>query len=87
MVDGMPILKTTCLIAFKAKAWLDLRERKLNDEHVDSKNIKKHKNDVFRKSRYRNGKDFLNLKTALIFNEIHPVLLRIPGGFSIFCNL
>ena len=27
MVDGMPILKTTCLIAFKAKAWLDLRER------------------------------------------------------------
>lgn len=39
------------------------------------------------KSRYRNGKDFLNLKTALIFNEIHPVLLRIPGGFSIFCNL
>lgn len=48
MVDGMPILKTTCLIAFKAKAWLDLRERKLNDEHVDSKNIKKHKNDVFR---------------------------------------
>ena len=27
------------------------------------------------------------MKTALIFNEIHPVLLRIPGGFSIFCNL
>ncbi len=36
------------LIPFKAKAWLDLKERKLNGEQVDSKNIKKHKNDVFR---------------------------------------
>lgn len=30
-----------CLIPFKAKAWLDLKERKLNGEQVDSKNIKK----------------------------------------------
>ena len=37
-----------CLIPFKAKAWLDLKERKLNGDQVDSKNIKKHKNDVFR---------------------------------------
>ena len=37
-----------CLIPFKAKAWLDLSERKANGEMVDSKNIKKHKNDVFR---------------------------------------
>lgn len=67
--------------------WMDMTDRRAVGEHVDSKNVKKHKNDVFRKSRYRNGKDFLNMKTALIFNEIHPVLLRIPGGFSIFCNL
>ena len=33
---------------FKAKAYLDLSERKKNDEMIDSKNIKKHKNDVFR---------------------------------------
>lgn len=66
---------------------MDMTDRRAVGEHVDSKNIKKHKNDVFRKSRYRNGKDFLNLKTALVFNIIHPVLLRIPGGFSIFCNL
>ena len=37
-----------CLIPFKAKVWLDLKERKLNGDQVDSKNIKKHKNDVFR---------------------------------------
>ena len=36
------------LIPFKAKAWIDLTNRKAAGEHVDSKNIKKHKNDVFR---------------------------------------
>ena len=36
------------LIPFKAKAWMDLTNRKAAGEHVDSKNIKKHKNDVFR---------------------------------------
>lgn len=48
ILDGIPVLKPTCLIPFKAKAWLDLSERKLKGEKVDSKNIRKHKNDVFR---------------------------------------
>ncbi len=48
LIDGVPVLQPTCLIPFKAKAWLDLNERKLQGEHVDSKNIRKHKNDVFR---------------------------------------
>ncbi|WCM48958.1 hypothetical protein OH720_18275 [Pseudomonas sp. WJP1] len=35
------------LIPFKAKAWLDLSQRKMNGEgRIDSKNIKKHRNDV-----------------------------------------
>lgn len=48
MVDEVPVLNITCLIPFKAKAYLDLKDRKLNGEHVDSKDIRKHKNDVFR---------------------------------------
>jgi len=36
------------LIPFKAKAWLDLSDLRSKGEHVDSKNIRKHKNDVFR---------------------------------------
>lgn len=36
------------LICLKAKAFLDLSERKANGQRVDSKHIKKHKNDVFR---------------------------------------
>lgn len=48
IVDDIPVLSAVCLIPFKAKAWLDLRERKANGESIDSKNVKKHKNDVFR---------------------------------------
>lgn len=48
ILDGIPVLTLTCLIPFKAKAWLDLKQRKASGEQVDSKNIKKHKNDVFR---------------------------------------
>lgn len=48
VVDGVTVLDAAYLIPFKAKAWIDLTDRKAAGEHVDSKNIKKHKNDVFR---------------------------------------
>ena len=48
IVNGVTVLDAAYLIPFKAKAWMDLTERKAAGEHVDSKNIKKHKNDVFR---------------------------------------
>lgn len=48
LVDGVSILRPTWLIPFKAKAWLDLTARREGGEHVDSRNIKKHKNDILR---------------------------------------
>ena len=50
IVDGVSVLEPMHIIPFKAKAWLDLTNRKNNGEHVDSKNIRKHKNDVSRLS-------------------------------------
>lgn len=47
-IEDIPVLKTEYIILFKAKAYLDLSERKSKGETVDSKNIKKHKNDIFR---------------------------------------
>jgi len=38
------------LIPLKASAWLDLGERQAKGEPVDSKNIRKHANDVLRLS-------------------------------------
>lgn len=38
-VDGVTVLDAAYLIPFKAKAWMDLTDRKAAGEHVDSKNI------------------------------------------------
>lgn len=48
--DGLSLVGAEQLIPLKARAWLDLTQRKANGEAVDSKTIKKHKNDVFRLS-------------------------------------
>jgi hypothetical protein len=44
----LPIITAAALIPLKAKAWIDLTERKKRGEPVDEKDIKKHRNDVFR---------------------------------------
>lgn len=48
IVGGLPILKPEYIIPFKMRAWIDLTKRKSQGESVDSRNIKKHKNDVFK---------------------------------------
>ncbi|MBQ1293322.1 MAG: hypothetical protein IIY21_04750 [Clostridiales bacterium] len=48
VIDGFSILRHSWLIPFKAKAWLDLNERNRRGEHVDSRNLKKHRNDIIR---------------------------------------
>ena len=47
-LDGITVLAANYLIPFKAKAWLGLTKHKVLGQHIDDKNIKKHKNDVFR---------------------------------------
>ncbi len=47
-VEGLSVLSIECLILYKIKDWLDLSERRSMGENVDSKNIRKHKNDVLR---------------------------------------
>ena len=47
-IEGVPIVDPEHLIPLKARAWLDLNGRKTEGEDVDSKSIKKHKNDIFR---------------------------------------
>lgn len=48
IIDGITVLDVEYLILFKMKAWIDLTERKVAGEKIDSKNIKKHKNDIVR---------------------------------------
>lgn len=47
-IGGLTVIGPECLIPLKARAYTDLLERKEAGEKVDSKDIKKHKNDIFR---------------------------------------
>ena len=47
-VNGYSLIEIETVILFKIKAWLDMKERKRIGEQLDSKDIKKHKNDIFR---------------------------------------
>ncbi|PLW83358.1 hypothetical protein CWI75_08160 [Kineobactrum sediminis] len=47
-IDGVPILGVEYIIPFKVRAWLDLSQRKVAGEAVDSRDIRKHRGDIFR---------------------------------------
>ncbi|MDD5698760.1 MAG: hypothetical protein PHH77_09115 [Victivallaceae bacterium] len=47
-IEGISLITPECLIVLKAKAWFDLTERRQRGEAVDSKDIRKHKNDICR---------------------------------------
>ena len=48
LVEGIQILDAAYIILLKIKAWLDLSARKSSGDKVDSKDIRKHRNDIFR---------------------------------------
>jgi len=73
-IDGINVLDAAYLIPFKAKAWLDLTEKKAAGKPVDSKDIRKHKNDVFRLS------GLLTQDAQVIVN---PVVLKDLRAFLI----
>ena len=51
IIDNAPIVPPQCLIPLKARAHLDLKKRKTKgDTSVKEKDIKKHRNDIFRLS-------------------------------------
>ena len=60
-VDGVIVLSPQYLIPFKAKACLDLSERKAKGEPVDSADIKKHKNDIARLTAILTGQETVQL--------------------------
>ena len=46
--DGLSFVGPEHLIPLKARAWMDLTKRKEQGEQIDSRDIRKHRNDVFR---------------------------------------
>lgn len=61
----LSVLDTTHLIPFKAKAYLDLKGRKELGEQIDSKKIRKHRNDVLRLSQLLTGNESVQLPESI----------------------
>lgn len=66
VVHELSVLRPEYLILFKAKAFLDLSARKEKGEHVDSRDIKKHKNDIL-----RIAMEFVLEKTEVLPENVH----------------
>lgn len=64
-IDGITVLDAAYLIPFKAKAWMDMTERKAAGESIDSKDIRKHRNDVFRLTQLINPTEKITAPTGV----------------------
>lgn len=77
-IDGVSVLGAEYLIPFKAKAWIDLSERKAYGENVDSKNVKKHRNDVFRLTELINPDQ--RIKTPqIVLDDLHMFIEKMQN--------
>lgn len=48
VADGVSVLDAAHLVPMKMKAWLDLTEKKAYGIHVNDRDLRKHRQDVFR---------------------------------------
>lgn len=78
VLNGVTILDAVHIIPFKMKAWLDLSERKQNGESIDSKNIRKHKNDIFRLSELITAETFIEVPSS-IFQDIEDFIEQMAS--------
>jgi hypothetical protein len=68
--NGLHRANMNALICLKAKAFLEMTERKLKGEKVDSLEIKKHRNDVFKLTALVSGTASFDLPAA-IMHDMH----------------
>jgi hypothetical protein len=79
--DGLPWIGAEELIPLKARAWLDLSSRKSAGERIDSKDVRKHGNDVIRLSQLLTP----DMKVSLaprIAGDLNRFLVRLAADES-----
>lgn len=79
--EGIKFASTSALIALKARAWIDLGKRSNTGEKIDSSEIKKHRNDVFRLAAILPGDEGVVLDD-LILDDLRQFLSAFPPGSS-----
>jgi hypothetical protein len=81
-IGGVPIVSEEYLIPLKMHAWLDLNSKLASGEQVDSKNINKHKNDVFRLIQIVDPEHILDLPES-IRSDVKEFIRNMEAGEAI----
>lgn len=81
VIQDIPIIKAEGLIPLKAKAWLDQTRRKNSGEEIQSSDIIKHRNDVFRLYQLLIADQHTELPLS-IFNDLKSFLDQIRSEVS-----
>ncbi|MDA8693350.1 hypothetical protein N9L92_04745 [Saprospiraceae bacterium] len=66
VIEGLRIATEPLLICLKVKAFINLSEKKAAGEKIDSKVIKKHKNDIFRLGVTITGEERMDVPESII---------------------
>lgn len=86
-IDDVPTIPVHCLIPLKAKAYMDLSSRKTDgDKSVQSKDIKKHRNDVFRLYRTIAPEDRFTLPDV-VRDDLRAFLDGFPPNASVWKDI
>ncbi|HRE74316.1 MAG TPA: hypothetical protein PLR45_06465 [Flavobacteriales bacterium] len=78
MEDDVQRANTETLICLKARAFLDLRQRKQAGENIDDKHIRKHKTDIFRLALLLTGNDVFDLPVT-VRKDLHEFVAIIKN--------
>lgn len=65
IVNNLPVLKPMYLIAFKAKAHVDLNKKHSEGQHINERDLKKHKNDILRLVQLLNPNETIDVTDAV----------------------
>lgn len=65
IIEGVSVLSVEYIIPFKMRAFIDLSKRKEQGEKVDSRDIKKHKNDVLKVSQLLSPTQTVNVSDEI----------------------
>ena len=86
VIRGLSVLKTSHIIPFKMMAWVNLMKEKAEGKHVNSKDLKKHKNDVFQLFQILPEGERVEV-TGDVADSVDSFLENIKGENIVFADL
>lgn len=86
VTGGLPLITPAGIILLKARAWLDLSARERAGERVDSKHMKKHRNDVFRMTMILPAGEIFSVPQS-VYDDLQQFLGAFPAESLEWSNI